>query len=119
MSLVASFVAPSGGGTTLQNGVPVSALSGAAGSSRTYTMNVPSGATNLQFALSGGTGDADLYVRRGSAPTTTVYDCRPYLSGSNETCSFATPQPGTWHVTVRGYSAYSGATLRGNFSGGN
>ena len=119
VSLTAAFAASSGGGSVLQNGVPVSGLSGAASSTRTYTLNVPTGASNLQFALSGGTGDADLYVRRGAAPTTSVYDCRPYQTGNNETCSFAAPQAGTWYVTVRGYSAYSGATLRGSYTGGN
>ena len=105
VSLTAAFTAPSAGGSVLQNGVPVSGLSGAASSTRTYTLNVPTGASNLQFALSGGTGDADLYVRRGAAPTTSAYDCRPYQTGNNETCSFAAPQAGTWYVTVRGYSA--------------
>ena len=119
VSLTAAFTAPSGGGSLLQNGVPVSGLSGAASSTRSFTLNVPTGASNLQFALSGGTGDADLYVRRGAAPTTSAYDCRPYQTGNNETCSFAAPQAGTWYVTVRGYSAYSGATLRGSYSGGN
>ena len=32
-------------------------------------MVVPAGATNLKFVTSGGTGDADLYVKFGSAPT--------------------------------------------------
>ena len=50
-----------------------------------------------------GTGDADLYVRRGSAPTTSHYDCRPYTSGSNETC--ALDGEGSYYVGVRGYSA--------------
>ena len=100
----------------LQNGVPVSGLSGSAGSERRYTINVPSGATNLSIAISGGSGDADLYVRRGSAPTTSAYDCRPYLNGNNETCSFASPQAGTYHIMVRGYSTYSNVTLQGSFT---
>ena len=33
----------------------------------------------------GGTGDGDLYVRFGSQPTTSAYDCRPYASGNAET----------------------------------
>ena len=32
--------------------------------------------------MSGGTGDADLYVRAGSKPTTSTYDCRPYKGPS-------------------------------------
>ena len=100
----------------LANGVPVTGLSGAANSTRTWTFVVPSGASNLSFVTSGGTGDADLYVRRGAAPTTSTYDCRPYLSGNNETCTFATPTAGTYHVMLRGYSAYSGVTLRASYT---
>ncbi|WP_208543213.1 S8 family peptidase [Marilutibacter alkalisoli] len=94
----------------LQNGVPVT-ISGASGSETRYTFTVPSGASGLTIATSGGSGDADLYVRYGSAPTTGSYDCRPYLNGNNETCSFNNPQAGTWHVMVRGYTAYSGVSL--------
>ena len=104
-----------GGGNQLQNGVPVTGLSGAAASERRYTIDVPAGRSQLRLALSGGTGDADLYVRRGSAPTTSTYDCRPYRTGNSETCTFNSPQAGTWHVLVRGYSTYSGATLVGTY----
>ncbi|NLB58835.1 MAG: hypothetical protein GX805_10300, partial [Gammaproteobacteria bacterium] len=100
-----------GGGSQLQNGVPVTGLSGAARSERRYTFNVPAGARNLAIRISGGSGDADLYVRRGAAPTTSSYDCRPYRAGNNEGCTAASPQSGTYHVMVRGYSAYSGVTL--------
>ena len=34
-----------------------------------------------------GTGDADLYVKRGEQVTTTIYDCRPYTGSSNEDCT--------------------------------
>lgn len=105
-------------GNVLQNGVPVTGLSGATGSEQTWTMAVPSGASNLKFQISGGTGDADLYVRFGSPPTTATYDCRPYLSGNSETCTFATPQVGTYYVMLRGYAAYSGVTLTGSYSTG-
>jgi serine protease len=108
----------SGGGSVLQNGVPVTGISGATGSQQFWTINVPAGASNLVIKTSGGTGDADLYVRFGSAPTTTTYNCRPYLSGNAETCTFAAPQTGTYHVMVRGYSAFSGVTLLGSYSAG-
>jgi serine protease len=79
-------------------------------------MVVPAGATNLQFQIAGGTGDADLYVNFGSAPTTSVYSCRPYLSGNAETCTITAPQAGTYHVMVRAYAAYSGVSLTGRFT---
>ncbi|MFZ5844110.1 MAG: S8 family peptidase [Pseudomonadota bacterium] len=107
-----------GGGSTLSNGVPVTGLSAATGASVTYTMTVPAGATNLSFTSSGGTGDADMYVKFGSAPTTSSYDCRPYKSGNAESCSFATPTAGTWYVTLRAYSSFSGVSLTGSYSTG-
>ena len=105
-------------GNVLDNGVPVTGISGAQGSQQLWTMSVPAGASNLQIQTSGGTGDADLYVRFGSAPTTSTYDCRPYTNGNNETCTFATPSAGTWHVMLHGFAAYSGLTLQGSYTTG-
>ncbi len=76
-----------------------------------YYVDVPAGATSLTVQISGGTGDADLYVRFGSEPTTSVSDCRPFLGGNNETCQFDNPSQGRWYVMVRAYNAYSGALL--------
>ncbi|PTL81461.1 M4 family metallopeptidase [Vitiosangium sp. GDMCC 1.1324] len=103
----------------LSNGVTVTGISANASDwSCTYTLAVPSGASNLSFALSGGTGDGDMYVKFGAAPTSTTYDCRPYLSGNAETCNFATPQVGTYYVKIYGYSAASGMSLKGSYSTG-
>jgi len=107
---------PSGG--VLSNGVAVSGLAAATGASLNYTLAVPAGASNLRFQISGGSGDADLYVRFGSAPTTTVYDCRPFLSGNSETCAITTAQAGTYHVLLRADAAFSGVSLTGSFSAG-
>jgi len=98
----------------LSDGVAVTGLAGSAGTELRYTMTVPSGQSTLTFTQSGGSGDADLYVRFGSAPTTSSYDCRPYLGGNAETCTFNSPAAGTWHVMVRGYSTFSGVSLLGD-----
>lgn len=58
-----------------------------------------------------GTRDADLYVKVGSEPTTSSFDCRPYLSGSHETCVVELPSPATVHAMVRGYASSSDFTL--------
>ena len=100
----------------LTNGVPVTGIAGALQSNTFYTLAVPAGATNLSFVTSGGTGDADLYVRFGSAPTTTTNDCASTSATTAETCSFATPSTGTYHVLIYGYSAYSGVTLTGSYT---
>jgi len=61
-------------------------------------------AGTYEFAITGN-NDADLYVRVGSDPSTTQFDCRPYKTGSNETCQVTLAQPSTIHVMVRGYSS--------------
>ena len=106
---------PDPGDGGLQNGVPVTGLSGASGSETRYTFNVPSGARNLVIRISGGSGDADLYVRRNAPPTTSSYDCRPYRAGNSEACTASTALGGTYHIMVRGYRAYSGVTLTASY----
>ena len=100
-----------GTGTVVQNITLPSVATG--GVSSTYSYTIPSGTTKLVVAISGGTGDADLYVRAGAAPTTTSYTCRPYLSGNTETCTINSPVAGTtYYWNVRAYSAYSGVNLK-------
>lgn len=111
---------PVPGDGALENGVAETNLSGGAGDELRFTLEVPAGASNLVFEMSGGSGDADLYVQYGSAPTTSSYDCRPYVGGNSETCTIPNVQAGTYHVMLRGFSAFSGVSLVGSFdqSGG-
>jgi hypothetical protein len=71
------------------------------------------------MAMTGGTGDADLYTRAGSPPTTSSYECRPYLDGNDETCTVTAPLAIRYFLMVRGYAAYAGATLKASHAGGN
>ncbi len=105
-------------GGTLTKGVTVTGLSASTGSEVVYTLQVPSGASNLVFTMSGGTGDADMYVKFGSKPTDSSYDCRPYKSGNAESCTIATPSAGTYYVRLKAYSAFSGVSLLGDYGTG-
>jgi len=107
-----------GGGSVLSNGVGVTISDATVNHQQNWTMVVPAGATGLTFTLSGGTGDADMYVKFGSAPTLSSYDCRPYVAGNSETCNIGTAQAGTYYVMVNAYAAYSGVTLKGSYSTG-
>ena len=110
-----------GGGSTggpLTKGVPVTNQSATTGNSVNYTLVVPAGSSNLTFTTSGGSGDADMYVKFGSAPTDTSYDCRPYKSGNAETCTIPSPQAGTYYVRLKAYSSFSGLSLVGNYTAG-
>lgn len=93
-------------GNELTNGTAL-AISGAQDSQNAYTLQVPAGASNLSFVMNGGSGDADMYVKFGSAPTTNDYDCRPYKGGNNESCDITNIQAGTYHVMIRGYNTYN------------
>ncbi len=101
-----------GSGSTVVHNVALPSVSSGNWSS-VYTVSIPSGTTRLVVDISGGTGDADLYVRAGSAPTTSSYTCRPYLDGNTETCTINNPVAGTtYYIAVRAYSSYSGVTMK-------
>ena len=103
-----------GGGNTLTNGTPVTGLGAATGAELNYTITVPAGSGTLTVTTSGSSGDADLYVRAGSAPTDSAYTCRPYRSGNAETCTITAPS-GTYYVRLKAYSTFSGVTLRASY----
>ena len=111
VSLTGSFTEPSTGGGATGGSASVTDISVARRAWTYYTIDVPVGMATLDFAMSGGSGDADMYIRRGSQPTSATYDCRPYKSGNTESCSFTNPAADTWHIGVYGYSAASGVSL--------
>ncbi len=45
------------------------------------------GGTTLTAVMSGGSGNSDLYVKEGSQPSRTSWDCRSRNRGNNETCT--------------------------------
>lgn len=50
-----------------------------------------------------GQGDADIYLRAGSAPTKMEWDCRPYRGDSEESCSSPAGYSGDVYLMVDGY----------------
>lgn len=94
------------------NGFEETNLSGSRGDWDRYSLAVGAEANRLEITISGGSGDADLYTRFGSEPSTGSWDCRPYRWGNAESCTADNPSAGTWHIGLRAYSDYSGVTLR-------
>ncbi|WDE04266.1 collagenase [Thalassomonas viridans] len=76
-----------------------------------FSFELDSGASNVEISIGGGTGDADLYVRHGSAPTLDEYDYRPWENGNNETVNIAAPASGQWFIMVNPYNPFSGVEL--------
>ncbi|AJQ93747.1 S8 family peptidase [Gynuella sunshinyii] len=88
----------------LSNGISKTDISVNLGEQVFYRVEVPSGVSTLDIYTEGGTGDIDLYVRYGMAPDNDSYDCRPYVYGNQERCSFNSPSSGVYYIMLDGYS---------------
>ncbi len=93
----------------LENGVAKSGVGGAKGSKTYFKVELPEGAA-LRVETSGGTGDADLFVRYGQLPNST-YDAASEGSTNDERVNIAGTKAGTYFILVKGYSAYSGLSI--------
>lgn len=100
--------------TPLSNNQQVTVPISSAGTSVVYTLDVPAGATDLKFVTVGGSGDADLYVKKGSQPTSNNNECKSEGSNSNETCS-VTAQPGSWFAVVYAYDNIANVKITGSY----
>ncbi len=63
------------------------------------------------MTTSGGSGDADLYVRKGSNPTTSKYDCRSDENDNDEQCVFSSPAAAKYYILLYGNEAFAGVTI--------
>jgi serine protease len=100
----------------LENGVAQEGLAGATDDSLLFAIDVPATANSLRFVISGGSGDADLYVSFASEPTLSSYDCRPYLTGNAETCAISNIQEGRYFVMIHGYTDFSDLSLVASYT---
>jgi serine protease len=96
---------------TLQNGVAVTGISGAAGSDQYWQIDIPPGYHESDFTISGGTGDADLYVAEDVLPTDEDFGCGSVTPGNLETCHLWDIRD-HWFVRVHATAAFSGLTLQ-------
>jgi len=92
-------------------GLNETGLSGDKGDELRYAVAVPADAELLTVRITGGTGDADLYLNHGSEPTDADFVCRPYQGGNEELCEVAAPAEGTWHITVKGFLLFQDVQL--------
>ncbi|HWW05461.1 M4 family metallopeptidase [Collimonas sp.] len=102
-------------GNVLVKGVPVKGITVAGGASNIYSITVPAGARNLNFQLSGGSGDGDIYVKRSATPTTTSYDGKSDGSTNAESVTIGAPGAGTYYLLLNAYRTVSGASLVANY----
>lgn len=101
---------PNNGIQELVPGTPVTGLALSKGEQQMWVVKAQNRTAPLNVTINSGSGDADLYVRSGVQPTTSTYDCRPYLSGNNESCSAALAGEDLY-IMLRAYNSFSGVTL--------
>jgi hypothetical protein len=85
-----------------------------------FTVPDPPNGELLEISISGGSGDADLYVvgdayaNSSGHPDLSTYSCRPYLNGNNEKCSMPTNSLDgpMWQIGIYAYRSYSDVDLR-------
>ncbi|WP_248529026.1 M12 family metallo-peptidase [Pseudoalteromonas sp. 2CM39R] len=103
-----SSTPPIPGDNVLQNNQAIM-VNGAKNSEKLFTFAVPSEATQVTFRTSGGSGDADIYVKFNETASTNNFDCRPYRNGNNESCSDT--RSGNYSVMLKGFDAYNNVEL--------
>lgn len=125
-AFAASFLLPSASSkskeekeaATLSNRVPLKKLSGKSGQSRVYEITLPAGASNFHVnSWSEGSGSIDLYLKRGSKPSTETYDMKSDGKMPDKLISVPDPKPGTYYVLVdAAHGAYANHTLSASYS---
>ncbi len=116
----------------LMNGVSDTGISASAGEWNCWTFEVTEeNATDLNVVTrntakgrfkSG--GDADLYIKFGSAPKVDSsvfppagdFDCGSYSSNSDESCSISIATKGVWYVAINAWSSISSISLTGTYA---
>lgn len=61
-----------------------------------YAVLVPTGKSAITVKTTGGTGNADVYLKHNAWPSTSDYGCRSVASGNTETCRLSGLPSGTW-----------------------
>lgn len=96
--------------TALVNGTAVDIPNTGAGTVRTYTLEVPANMTSLRVVMTGGAGDADLYVNAGEpylGGTDPDVECESIdPTGPEEVCLIEPVVPGTWYIEINAVTDY-------------
>lgn len=112
VELLATYSEPAPeNGTELQNGQSVWNLSGEHNDELIFWADVPNNVTGLWVQTWSGTGDADLWVKKGALPTREDNDCYESTAGNVESCNMD-DEGGRYFIKVRGYSDFDRVALR-------
>lgn len=100
----------------LSNGVALDGLFATQGCTELrFTFDVPAGMSDLQFVTRGSIANADLYVKLGTPPTISSYDCASNSGSSNENCSFTNPSAGEYFALIIPTSSFTELSMTATY----
>lgn len=99
--------------TWLDNRIPMSLQTGAAGDTLLFSLQVPAGTNSINLRSYGGTGNVSLYVSRDIAPTSSSFERQSVKPGNNEAVVITNPVPGMYYLRVVGETEFSNLTVMG------
>ena len=92
----------------LQFGQSAANLEGAYRQTYVARVDVPYGLESITFKLSGGAGDADLFVARAGGTTVAKQSCFSETPSNAESCTVKTPVEGSYQVLIYAAAPFSG-----------
>lgn len=84
----------------------------ASSSGRDFYFNVPAGLKRLVIESRGGSGNADLYLRRGTWAYLDQHDASSVQPGNDERIEIQQPQSGQWFANLRAAAPYAETEIR-------
>lgn len=117
--LIAVLLACSGAAVTslpvaaepLVNKLPHHPIDGAQDSIARFSFDVPPEARRVEFTLSQGYGDANLYASFGREPTLSAYDYASTNPGNLESIIISAPAAGTYELAVHAFDSIEGVAI--------
>lgn len=97
-------------------GFPQSGVSDSKNGWKYFGVSVPSGVVKLIVSTGGGSGDVDLYVRKGSSnPTKSTNDCKSENNKTTEICEINLSGASDYRIGMLAASNYSNVNLNVEF----
>jgi len=94
----------------LTKGVAIKNITLAKGAGQLYSIQVADGSKKLTIKRTGGAG-TEIYLRAGTAPTTTSYDAKSAGLGNTTTLSILSPKFATYYILLNANENVSGVSL--------
>ena len=96
-------------------GVEYGPMSGYDGLDQFFKIDVPTGTERLEVDLFDGVGEAELFMRHESAPTSTTFDINSNAPGAGDKIGFNDPTPGVWYILLDSEYVFSGVSIVADF----